>query len=140
MTRTRGFTLIELLIVVAIIAILAAIAVPAYSRYTFRSRRADGQQLLLTIANAEERYYATYNKYGALTDIGYSASPTLSANQFYSATVLVPAGSSSQAYTATATPVGAQDTDICGPLTVNSAGLKTPTPASASSNANGNCW
>lgn len=140
MTRVRGFSLIELLIVVAIIAVLAAIAVPAYNRYTFRSRRTDGQQLLLTIANAEERYYATNNKYGALTDIGYSTSPAPSANQFYNASVTIPASGSSQSFTATASPVGVQSTDLCGKLAVNSAGLKTPTPASASSNANGNCW
>ena len=142
MTRKSGFTLIELLIVVAIIAVLAAIAVPMYSRYTFRSRRVDGQQLLLGIATAQERYYATFNKYGALTDIGYSTSPVTSEKGFYTATVTMngPAGSSSQAYVATATPAGVQATDLCGTLTINSAGLKTPTPASTASSANGDCW
>ena len=143
MTRAHGFTLIELLVVVAIIAILAAIAVPAYSRYTYRSRRVDGKDLLLNIANAQERYYATYNKYGALTDIGF-ASPAPSEKSFYSATVAMtgPAGSSSQGYTATAAPVagGVQAADACGSLTLNNAGVKTPGPASAASNANGSCW
>jgi type IV pilus assembly protein PilE len=141
MTRTRGFTLIELLVVVAIIAILAAIAIPAYSRYTYRSRRVDGQDLLLRIANAQERYYATNNKYGALTDIGF-ANPAPSDKGFYSATVAMtgPAGSSSQGFTATATPLGVQAADACSTLTLNDAGVKTPGPASAASNANGNCW
>lgn len=142
MTRAYGFTLIELLVVVAIIAILAAIAVPAYSRYTYRSRRVDGKDLLLNIANAQERYYATYNKYGGLTDIGFSTSPAPSEKSFYNATVAMsgPAGSSSQGYTATARPVGVQASDDCGALTLNNAGVKTPGPASAASNANGSCW
>ena len=145
MTHSRGFTLIELLVVVAIIAILAAIAVPAYSRYTYRSRRVDGKDLLLRIANAQERYYATKNKYGGLTDIGFT-SPAPSEKGFYNATVAMtgPAGSSSQGYTATATPVpgSVQASDLCGSLTINDAGVKTPLPlpASAASNANGNCW
>jgi len=137
MTRASGFTLIELLVVVAIIAILAAIAVPTYNNYTFRSRRVDGKNLLLNIANAQERYYATYNKYGSLSTIGFT-DPAPSEKGFYSATVV--ASSSSQAYTATAAPVGVQAADKCGSLTINSAGVETPTPASAASNANGTCW
>ena len=142
MTRARGFSLIELMIVVAIIAIIAAFAIPAYGRYAYRAHRADGQGLLLNIATAEERYYSTFNKYGSLTDIGYSASPVASDKQYYSGTVSIPAGSSSQSFVATATPVGAQvgDDAWCGALTLNNAGVKTPGPASAASNANGSCW
>ncbi|GAI02651.1 unnamed protein product, partial [marine sediment metagenome] len=51
----KGFTLIELMIVVAVIAILAAIAYPSYTRYVYRARRADGQDLLMRIAAAQER-------------------------------------------------------------------------------------
>ena len=76
MTRSRGFTLIELLIVVAIIAVLAAIAIPAYQRYTYRARRGDGQQLLQSIAIAEERWYATHNQYGSLAQIGFGTGTT----------------------------------------------------------------
>lgn len=142
MTRARGFSLIELMVVLVIITIIAAIAIPTYNRYTFRAHRADGQSMLLNIATAEERYYSTFNKYGSLTDIGYSASPLVSDNLYYSGTVTLPAGGSAQSFTATATPMGVQvgDNTWCGTLTINSAGVKTPGLASASSNSNGNCW
>jgi type IV pilus assembly protein PilE len=137
MGRMRGFTLLELMIVVVIIAILAAVAIPTYGRYAFRAHRADGQELLLRIATAQERQYATANAYGSLTEVGFS-DPAISEKGFYSVTVV--ASSSSQAFVATATPVGGQANDVCGPLTINNAGVKTPGPASASSNSNGSCW
>lgn len=138
MTRhMRGFTLLELMIVVVIIAVLAAVAIPTYGRYAFRAHRADGQELLLRVANAQERYYSTANAYGDLTDVGFS-NPAISEKGFYSVTVV--ASSSSQAFVATAAPVGGQANDVCGSLTIDNAGVKTPGPASASSNSNGSCW
>lgn len=137
MGRMHGFTLLELMIVVVIIAVLAAIAIPTYGRYAFRAHRADGQELLLRIASAQERYYSTANAYGSLTDVGFS-NPAISEKGFYSVTVV--ASSSSQAFVATATPVGGQANDLCGPLTIDNAGVKTPDPASAASNSNGSCW
>src|SRR5690606_11790491 len=59
----RGFTLIELMIVVAIVAILAAIAYPSYINYIQRTRRADGHEMLMRMAAAQERYYTNYNHY-----------------------------------------------------------------------------
>ncbi len=137
MGRMRGFTLLELMIVVVIIAVLAAVAIPTYGRDAFRAHRADGQELLLRVATAQERYYATANAYGGLTDIGFD-NPAISEKGFYSVTVV--ASSSSQAFVATATPVGGQANDVCGPLTIDNAGVKRPDPASASSNSNGSCW
>jgi type IV pilus assembly protein PilE len=131
MNRARGFTLIELMVVVAIVAILAAIAIPSYGRYAFRSRRADGQELLLRIATAQERFYATNNKYGDLTDLGFT-DPT-SEKQYYTASI--PASSSST-YTATATPTGVQASDQCGSLSIDSTGSKT----FSGDETNGHCW
>ncbi len=134
----KGFTLLELMIVVVIVAALAALAIPAYGRYAFRAHRVDGQELLLRIANAQERYYSTTNAYGSLADVGYD-DPS-SEKGYYIASIAIPAGSASQAYVATATPVGGQAQDVCGPLTIDNAGNKTPGPASAASNSNGSCW
>ena len=137
--RLGGFTLVELMVVVAVIAILAALAVPAYGRYAYRARRAEGKELLLRIANAQERYYATYNRYGKLTDIGY-ADPAPSERKYYQVTVTLPAGTSPQSFTATATPAQAQAKDVCGALAVDSSGNKTPLASDAPANSNGACW
>jgi type IV pilus assembly protein PilE len=133
-TRQRGFSLIELLIVVAIIAVLAAIAIPSYQRYMYRARRVEGQQLLMSVANAEERYYATHNQYGSLSDIGVA---TTSQNNFYTAS---PASSSTstQAYSFEADPNTTQSKDACGSLTINNLGVKGPTDTAHTTN--GPCW
>jgi len=140
--KKRGFSLIELMVVVAIIAILAAIAIPAYGRYAFRARRADGQELLLRIANAQERYYAGNNHYGSLSDIGF-ASPVNSEKGYYLADLnpaIADSSTSAQAYTVEVQPQGAQFKDVCGNLAINDAGVKTPLASSASSAINGSCW
>lgn len=139
MARERGFTLIELMIVVVIIAILAAIAIPAFGRYAFRAHRVDGQELLLRIANAQERFYATNNHYGSLADVGFAA-PVNSEKGYYVATTNpASASTSTQTYTATATPQGAQAKDACGALTIDNTGVKAPGSASPL-NSNGSCW
>ncbi len=133
--RPYGFTLIELMVVIAIVAILAAIAIPNYSRYVQRTRRSDAQQILLQVAGAEERYYATYNSYGSLAAVGFSGTPVYSANRYYQ--VSVPA-SGSTSFTATATPVssGPQASDGCTSLSINNAGART----AAGTTRNGSCW
>lgn len=141
MKATKGFTLIELMIVVVIIAILASIAIPSYGRYAFRARRGDAQELLLRIANAQERFYATNNQYGKLTDIGYD-DPASSEKSYYNVTVALAAvgGVDNQGYTATAAPAGAQASDVCGNLSINQAGVKLPASNDTSHNTNGSCW
>ena len=136
----RGFSLIELMVVVAIIAILAAIAVPAFGRYAYRARRVDGQEFLLRIANAQERFYATNNHYGSLSDIGYGSTVTSEKGYYVASTDVADGSTSAQAYTATATPQAVQASDVCGALAITDAGVKTPLATSASSEINGSCW
>lgn len=137
--RTRGFSLIELMVAVAIMAILAAIAIPQFNRYGFRARRADGQKLLMAIANAEERYYAQQNKYADLQAIGFSTSTTANSDSgYYAATVTASPvnGFAAQGFTAVAVPSGAQAKDVCGNLSITNAGVKAPLNITS----NGSCW
>lgn len=137
-TRGKGFTLIELMIVVAVIAVLAMIALPAYTKYTFRARRGEGQEFLLRLANAQERYYATYNKYASdpVTDLKF-ASPT-SAGGYYKISISQLTGTTmATGYLATATPQLSQTKDSCLNLTIDSRGTKSQ---SGSATANGRCW
>jgi type IV pilus assembly protein PilE len=139
MRRTRGFSLIELMIVLAIIAVLAAIAVPMWGRYTYRSRRVDGQNLLMSVAQAEERYYTDHNTYPlTATSLGFSIIDPTSANGYYvlESITLPSSASAGQGYTATAEPQGAQVGDDCGKLSIDNTGSK----AYSGNTDNGNCW
>lgn len=133
--RAHGFTLLELVIVLAILAVLAIIAIPTYRRYAIRAHRVDGQELLLRIANAQERFYATNNHYGTLTELDYD-NPALSQKLYYSVSMNPAAASTTQSFTATAAPMNGQANDDCADLTITNAGVK----ASFGKTTNGSCW
>lgn len=61
--RKNGFTLIELMVAVAIVGILSAIAIPSYQESMRKSRRADAESVMLSIANSMERYFTQNNTY-----------------------------------------------------------------------------
>ncbi|MGY3228657.1 type IV pilus assembly protein PilE [Luteibacter sp. HA06] len=139
--RRGGFTLLELMIVLMVMGVLAAIAITSYGRYGIRARRADGQKLLMGIANAEEGYFALHNAYADLATIGYSTTSTAtSEGGYYTASVTVSTVNTvaAQAYLATATPVpgNSQARDACAALTLTSVGV---TGASGGT-TNGTCW
>ena len=61
--NNKGFTLIELLVVVLILGILAAMAMPQYFKAVERSRMTEADQLLGSIAQAQQRKYLQINNY-----------------------------------------------------------------------------
>ena len=137
--KNGGFSLLELMVVVAIVALLAALAYDNYSRYAFRSRRVDGQNLLTSIAAAEQRYYTNYNSYsGTITgNTSGSLNFNTAVSKYYTASANVT--SAGQSYTLTATPIatGSQAKDKCGSLTLTDTGQKSASPGDTS---NGSCW
>jgi type IV pilus assembly protein PilE len=134
-----GYTLIELMIVVAVIAILAMIAIPSYTRYGYRARRSDGQQLLMRVANAQERYYATFNTYAGGAVTGDLKLGSASSEKGYY-TVAITSTDLTKGYTATVTPTNGQQRDVCGALSIDSRGNKLPVATDTAKNSNGNCW
>lgn len=135
----RGFSLIELLAALAIAAVLAALAVPAYRQHAYRVRRIEGKELLLRIAQAQERYYASYGRYGALAELGF-AEPVPSVRGHYLARLSLGSGGSMQSFMATAQPVRVQKDDHCGALAIDDTGRKLPEAGDAAANGNGACW
>jgi type IV pilus assembly protein PilE len=135
MQGLRGFTLIELLASLAIAAMLAALATQTYSRYALRSHRAEAQQALVAIAQAQERWYANHHRYAEnLGKLGYTASP----QGHYSLALSV--ANAGHSFTATAMPIGRQAGDACGSLSIDSSGRRLPASTDAAANANGRCW
>jgi type IV pilus assembly protein PilE len=131
----KGFTLLELMIVVGIIAILATFAIYNYNRYGYRARRAEGRELAMRFASAEERYFTNYNAYtDDLTKLKLGSADT-SDNGYYKVTI-DGLGTGNQAFTITATPQSGQSNDQCKNLTVNNVGVK----AYSGNDSNGICW
>jgi type IV pilus assembly protein PilE len=140
MERIRGFSLMEMMIVAALVAILAAIATTAYSRYAYRSRRAEAHRMLMGIAQSEERWYATYNRYtDDLSKLGYDANESTSLHTYYALALSVD-DKKAQSYVATAEPIHGQASDACGVMSINDTGHRTPSRDDAAANTNGSCW
>ena len=138
--RAAGFTLIELMITVAIIGILAAVAYPSYMGQIRRSNRSAAQQFMSDVASREQQILLDLRRYvavGATADFpnaptgsppGIGLTPPATASANYTFAVAAPALTASAplpTFTITATATGKQAVD--GNLTLDSAGVKTPT-------------
>jgi type IV pilus assembly protein PilE len=146
MKYKKGFTLIELMVAVAIVGILAAIAIPSYQESMRKSRRADAEAALFSLANGLERNFTQFNTYcdtgttsagtvvaadacgnAAITDTGIPL-PRISGipnnpSAFYEISIIA-VSADGMRYTLQADPIGAQATDRCGNLTLTSVGAK----------------
>ena len=129
-SRNTGFTLIELMVVVAIIAILASIAYPSYIDHVVKTRRAAGTACLLEQAQYMERYYTTNMGYAGAALQTTACTAELTDHYTFAFT----AGPTATAFTLAATPQGAQATGdtLCGTLSIDQKGTKTPATAG--------CW
>lgn len=126
----QGFTLIELMVVVIIVAILTSIAIPSYRDHVVKSNRAAAESFMLQLANKEEQYLLDARNYtGTLGTGGLNLSTPADIQGKYTVTI---GNISNTTYTITAVPTAAQKDPLCGTLTLNQAGLKTPTT--------GGCW
>jgi type IV pilus assembly protein PilE len=138
--RNGGFTLIELMIVVLVVAILAAIAYPSYQDSVRKARRADGKELLMRVAQAQERHFTRFGQYAAgltgapgANNLGFTADANgnlSSEGGNYNVTVNVVVAP----FRLTATPV--QGDPECGVLTLDNLGRKT----SNGNQGNDFCW
>jgi len=122
--KTRGFTLIEVMIVVAIVGILAAIAIPSYQAYVIRSRRTSAQSHLMDVAQRQQQYLLDTRSYAPDLATLSVTTPTNVAT-YYTITIAV-ANGTPPTFTVTATPIVGtpQATDVT--LTIDNAGVKTP--------------
>ena len=66
--NSQGFTLIEVLVVVLIVGILTSVALPQYQKAVEKSRAAEAMILAKALGEAEQVYYATYNRYATTID------------------------------------------------------------------------
>ena len=136
--KNRGFTLLELMIVVIVVAILATLAVYNYAKYGYRTRRADGKEMIQRVAAAEERYYTNFNQYTTtLSNLNFNGT---SEKGYYLVTAANGTSGDAQTYKLTAAPQGIQANDVCGSLTLDNTGVQTPASTGMPQNSNGACW
>lgn len=124
MNKAGGFTLIEVMVTVAIVGIIASIAYPSYLSQIRKSRRAEAQATLMSIAGKQQQMILDTRSYAnSVSALNLTVPTSVSTNYDISlsvGTATVPT------FTVLATPLGGQSADSCGPLSVNQAGVKSP--------------
>lgn len=149
MKTQKAFSLVELMITVGIIGILASIAYPSYQNSLQQSRRAEAKAVLLELTNFMERLYTEANCYNPgpdrLCGNGDDDAPVLpfitspkSGTAYYDLMFLAIDETS---YTLQAVPIvgSPQANDVCGTMSINSFGQKTPDPNNPDPAAT-KCW
>jgi type IV pilus assembly protein PilE len=124
-----------MVVTLAIIGILATIASASYTQSVLKAHRADGQASLLSIMQAEERYFTENNTYDiTLSDLGYPAGAVYSTQGYYVVTAAVGSTNSiASSVVLTASPVGADPS--CATLTIDNTYTQNATGTNPSV-----CW
>lgn len=143
--RQQGFTLLELMIVVAVVGILAAIAYPSYQEYVKKSRRSEARAALLTVAQAQEKFYTANGTYaGVLTGIpeydlqSIDRATGETEGGYYIVTTNV-TGAGGYLATANTNGVQTEDDNFCAVFTINNLGVKYAEDGSATETTD-ICW
>lgn len=119
-----GFTLIELMIAVVVVAILAVVALPSYAEFVKRGTRADAQAFLMEISLRQQQRLVDRREYAStIADLGLALPRSLTGK--YAVSMSAPAAVP-PTFTVSAAPQGAQTTERCGTLTLDSAGQRSP--------------
>ena len=133
LNRPTGLTLVELMIVIVVLGIILSLAYPGYQSQMQKTRRADGQKMLLEIMQEQQQFFSLNSTFttNLVTDLGYpdaGGGTVLSEQQFYLVNAQIcppsPPNTVADCVLLTATAQGAQTAD--GDLTYNSRNEKTP--------------
>ena len=118
-----GFSLIEIVVVLALLAILAAFAMPSYQASVRKARRVEGKAFLHTLMMVQERHFASFNRYTADTGPKGLNLPKSSQPGGYYILFGLDLSADAQWLKITVSPQGAQASDPCGDLSLDSTGL-----------------
>lgn len=133
--QQNGFTLVELMIAVAIVGILTSVGYPSYQKHVQKAKRSEAQAALVSFATAMEQWRVENNgKYSGVTaDKIFATQVPTDGSGTKTYDLAFDSDPTDSFYKLKATPAGAQTSDDCGTLTLDSTGVK-------GSSSGTDCW